>query len=43
MNPGKTVMKDFLRAIPNFFTFIKNEGFITDDDWKEIKEYNYDW
>jgi site-specific recombinase XerD len=38
MNPRMSEIKSFLRAISDFFTFIKNEGFITDDDLKEIKE-----
>lgn len=38
LNPRKSEMKDFLRAISDFFTFIRNEGFITDEDLKEIKD-----
>ena len=38
MNPRKSEIKNFLRAISDFFTFIRNEGFITDEDLKEIKE-----
>jgi hypothetical protein len=38
LNSGKTEMKEFLRAISDFFTFIRNEGFITDLDLEEIKE-----
>jgi hypothetical protein len=31
-------MKEFLRAISDFFTFIRNEGFISDLDLEEIKD-----
>ena len=38
MNPRMSEIKSFLRAISDFFTFIKKEGFITDVDLEEIKD-----
>lgn len=38
MNPRMSEIKSFLRAISDLFTFIRNEGFITDEDLKEIKD-----
>ena len=38
MNPRMSEIKSFLRAISDLFTFIRNEGFITDEGLKGIKD-----
>ncbi|MBI4744393.1 MAG: hypothetical protein HY776_06205 [Actinobacteria bacterium] len=38
MNPNTSTIKSFLRSISEFFTFLKNEGFITNEDLSEIKD-----
>ena len=37
MNPRMSEIKLFLRVVSDFFTFIRDEDFISDDDLKEIK------
>jgi hypothetical protein len=37
MSPKMSQIKSFLRSISDFFTFLRDEGFITDEDSNEIK------
>ena len=37
LSPRISEVKSFLRSISDFFTFLRDEGFITDEDLNEIK------